>query len=145
MNRERSKPEIWSIDRLLKADLQIPSYQRPYKWTNKNITELLLDIQKSIEESRKYAGFKYRVGTVILYKNDDNKYEIVDGQQRVLSFLLLSPESKRKTYEKMISKGSLKLRRMSEIFDTDNCTSETWTQRKCQEHEQEMLKLLQNF
>lgn len=53
-----SKPHIWSIDKLLGKNLIIPDYQRPYKWTDKNITELILDTQKSIEESRKYANFK---------------------------------------------------------------------------------------
>ena len=68
----------------------IPSYQRPYKWTGKNITELILDIQKSIEDGKKYSNFKYRVGTVILYRESKAKpYEVVDGQQRLLSFLLL--------------------------------------------------------
>lgn len=84
-----SKPHIWSIDKLLGNNLIIPDYQRPYKWTGKNITELILDIQKSIEESQKYANFKYRIGTVILHINKNNEYEIVDGQQRILSFILL--------------------------------------------------------
>ena len=81
---------IWSVDDLLAQKIVIPSYQRPYKWTEKNITELIFDIQKSIEEARKYSNFKYRVGTVILYRASDTKpYEVVDGQQRLLSFLLL--------------------------------------------------------
>lgn len=84
-----SKPHIWSIDKLLGKNLIIPDYQRPYKWTDRNITELILDTQKSIEESRKYANFKYRIGTVILHRNEKKEYEIVDGQQRILSFLLL--------------------------------------------------------
>lgn len=85
----RSKPHIWSVDELLRKNLIIPDYQRPYKWTDKNVTELILDIQKSIEENRKYSNFKYRIGTVILHKNEKEEYEIVDGQQRILSFLLL--------------------------------------------------------
>lgn len=85
-----SKAEILSVEELLKLDLVIPSYQRPYKWTEKNIRELILDIQKGIEDAKKYPNFKYRVGTVILYQENDTKpYEIVDGQQRILSFLLL--------------------------------------------------------
>jgi len=82
------KPKVCSINKLLGMSLVIPDYQRPYKWTDKNITDLILDAQKSIEESRKYTNFKYRVGTIILHKNE-NDYEIVDGQQRILSFLLL--------------------------------------------------------
>ena len=90
LKKDRDKPEIWSVDKLLEQNLVIPSYQRPYKWGNKNIRELILDIQKSIEEARKYPNFKYRVGTVILYRASDTElYEVVDGQQRLLSFLLL--------------------------------------------------------
>ena len=90
LRKDRDKPEIWSVDHLLVQDIIIPSYQRPYKWENKNIRELILDIQKSIEEARKYPNFKYRVGTVILYRESGTEpYEVVDGQQRLLSFLLL--------------------------------------------------------
>jgi hypothetical protein len=85
-----SEAKILSVEELLKLDLVIPSYQRPYKWTEKNIRELILDIQKGIEDANKYPNFKYRVGTVILYQENDTKpYEVVDGQQRILSFLLL--------------------------------------------------------
>lgn len=88
-----SEARILSVEELLKLDLVIPSYQRPYKWTEKNIRELILDIQKGIEDANKYPNFKYRVGTVILYANTEEgkpTYDIVDGQQRILSFLLLS-------------------------------------------------------
>ena len=85
-----SEAKILSVEELLKLNLVIPSYQRPYKWTEKNIRELILDIQKGLEDANKYPNFKYRVGTVILYQENDTKpYEIVDGQQRILSFLLL--------------------------------------------------------
>ena len=85
-----SEARILSVEELLKLDLVIPSYQRPYKWTEKNIRELILDIQKGIEDAKQYPNFKYRVGTVILYQENDTKpYEIVEGQQRILSFLLL--------------------------------------------------------
>lgn len=85
-----SEAKILSVEELLKLDLVIPSYQRPYKWTEKNIRELILDIQKGIEDANKHPNFKYRVGTVILYRENDTKpYEIVDGQQRILSLLLL--------------------------------------------------------
>ena len=87
LNIEQKK--VKSLFQESKYNFLIPDYQRPYKWTDKNITELILDIQKSIEESRKYANFKYRIGTVILHINKNNEYEIVDGQQRILSFILL--------------------------------------------------------
>ena len=88
-----SEARILSVEELLGWELRIPPYQRPYKWTKKNITDLLLDIETSIREAKKYEDFKYRVGTVILHKKiEEGKptYDIVDGQQRILSFLLLS-------------------------------------------------------
>ena len=87
-----SKAEIRSVEELLGWELRIPPYQRPYKWTKRNITDLLLDIETSIREAKKYKDFKYRVGTVILHANTEEEkptYDIVDGQQRILSFLLL--------------------------------------------------------
>lgn len=90
MDSQKDKPDIWSVDDLLAQNIVIPSYQRPYKWGKKNIRELILDIQKSIEDARRHSNFKYRVGTVILYRESDTEpYEVVDGQQRLLSFLLL--------------------------------------------------------
>lgn len=68
--------------------LTIPDYQRPYKWTAKNANQLLDDI----EEAKNSNKEKYRVGTLILHhdKDDkDNKYNIVDGQQRTITFALL--------------------------------------------------------
>ena len=88
-----SEAKILSVEELLGWELRIPPYQRPYKWTKKNITDLLLDIETSIREAKKYKDFKYRVGTVILHANTEEgklTYDIVDGQQRILSFLLLS-------------------------------------------------------
>ena len=42
--------EIKSINELLNMNLDIPDYQRPYKWTIQNITDLLGDITNSIAD-----------------------------------------------------------------------------------------------
>ncbi len=84
-----------SVKELLSCNaLRIPEYQRPYKWTIKNVDELLRDIQIAIEDDKKYTNtnfqFKYRIGTIILHKNKDEKIlDIVDGQQRIITLLLL--------------------------------------------------------
>jgi hypothetical protein len=78
----------------LPLPLKIPSYQRPYKWTEKNISELFFDILKAKKENdkRKLDGKplreSYRIGTIILHEETD-KYNIVDGQQRIISLCLL--------------------------------------------------------
>lgn len=82
--------DIMSITELLKMDLDIPDYQRPYKWSIQNIEDLLSDISNAIIDSERYrAGFKYRIGTIIVHKNDSGIYDVVDGQQRIISLTLL--------------------------------------------------------
>ncbi|MCR5255514.1 MAG: DUF262 domain-containing protein [Acetatifactor sp.] len=57
-----------------------------YKWSIQNIEDLLSDITNAITDAERYRqGFKYRVGTIILHKNDDGVYDVVDGQQRIIS------------------------------------------------------------
>ena len=82
--------EIKSINELLKMNLDIPDYQRPYKWSIQNIEDLLNDITNAISDSERYrACFKYRIGTIITHKNESGRYDIVDGQQRIISLTLL--------------------------------------------------------
>lgn len=79
---------IWSVTKLLLSldQLIIPDYQRPYKWTEKNLNTLVNDIQEHKDKSA------YRLGTIVLHSNpnDQNKnIDIVDGQQRTLTLMLL--------------------------------------------------------
>jgi len=69
---------------IVDINLVIPNYQRPYKWRAKNVIQLLDDIQNAKNENKE----TYRVGTLILHK-DDKGYNIVDGQQRTITFSLL--------------------------------------------------------
>ena len=69
--------------------LVIPEYQRPYKWTARNAIQLLDDIIEAMNNNKEV----YRVGTLILHKEQNAKgqeiYNIVDGQQRTITFSLL--------------------------------------------------------
>lgn len=69
--------------------LTVPEYQRPYKWTARNAIQLLDDIIEAKNNNKEV----YRVGTLILHKDLDDKslerYNIVDGQQRTITFSLL--------------------------------------------------------
>ena len=78
------------FDLIASCNLAIPEYQRPYKWTKKNIKELLTDIGKAIEERQKYGEvYKYRIGTILIHNSMDGKLYIVDGQQRIISVALV--------------------------------------------------------
>lgn len=67
--------------------LSVPAYQRPYKWTARNAIQLLDDILEAKNRNKE----RYRVGTLILHKTigKEEVYNIVDGQQRTITFALL--------------------------------------------------------
>lgn len=82
--------EIKSINELLMMEIHIPDYQRPYKWSIQNIEDLLGDISTAINEAELYrTPFKYRIGTIILHENRHGIFDVVDGQQRIISLLLI--------------------------------------------------------
>ena len=56
-------------------------------------------------------------------------------------FSNMSPEAKKSTFKDMIKKGSLKLRKMSDLTDGTNA-SQQWKETICAEDEKEMLDLL---
>lgn len=72
-------------DLLSNSNLTIPDYQRPYKWTTKNVNQLIDDILFFNDRNA------YRLGSIIIH-NENGKIEdnIVDGQQRTITFLLLA-------------------------------------------------------
>ena len=66
-------------------NLAIPDYQRIYCWEERNVITLLDDILN-------YSHNKYHLGNIILHlhrKENANHYNIVDGQQRLVTLALL--------------------------------------------------------
>ena len=68
--------------------LSIPSYQRIYAWREEHVKTLLNDIANATVDN-------YFIGTVVLHEiRTDNKkhYDIVDGQQRLVTIALIQWE-----------------------------------------------------
>lgn len=66
----------------------IPDYQRPYKWNMEKCETLWNDIENFAQTDAK-NGADYFLGTIVSYVNEDKNQEIIDGQQRITSFMLL--------------------------------------------------------
>ncbi|GAA6777606.1 hypothetical protein BTM491_01020 [Helicobacter pylori] len=77
----------------LSAYYQIPTYQRPYQWTEENCEKLLDDLLSSYEC---YKESDYFCGSLVLIAIDKDPetnaetYDVVDGQQRLSTFILLA-------------------------------------------------------
>ncbi|WP_367706466.1 DUF262 domain-containing protein [Helicobacter pylori] len=81
------------LEDILKDKLyyQIPIYQRPYQWTEENCEKLLDDLFFNYEDDRESDYF---CGSLVLIAiSEDSKvktYDVVDGQQRLSTFILLA-------------------------------------------------------
>jgi hypothetical protein len=65
----------------------VPDYQREYVWTDKEVQQLLDDINEQIDAG---SVREYFVGTVLVSPTaEKNHYEVIDGQQRLTTFFLL--------------------------------------------------------
>lgn len=63
----------------------IPLYQRLYSWEKEQIIQLLKDLLISFQEDR---GKDYYLGTVVLSQAKDQRYDLIDGQQRLTTLWL---------------------------------------------------------
>lgn len=86
--------DILNLSDFYNLKLSIPNYQRPYKWHEKNIRTLFDDLDyfvagitdKNIDDDR----YNYRLGTIVLHHIlNSESMDIVDGQQRTLTFYLI--------------------------------------------------------
>ena len=60
----------------------VPSFQRPYRWTKKEVKQLFDDITQAF-----YSNEDYFVGNIVIARGYDDKArpQIIDGQQRILT------------------------------------------------------------
>ncbi|WP_187950866.1 DUF262 domain-containing protein [Helicobacter pylori] len=81
------------LEDILKDKLyyQIPIYQRPYQWTEENCEKLLDDLFFNYEDDRESDYFCGSLVLIAISKDSKVKtYDIVDGQQRLSTFILLA-------------------------------------------------------
>jgi len=77
-----------------KADFLIPDYQRPYAWGEKECQTLWDDIFSFAFPDNDCDKFdsendEYFLGPIVTFKNADGRQEIIDGQQRLTTLMLL--------------------------------------------------------
>ena len=71
------------LGKIFSNKLVIPDYQRNYCWEDKHINDLWNSL-KDIPQNE-----KYHLGSIILQKKENGEYDIIDGQQRLVTLTLL--------------------------------------------------------
>lgn len=65
--------------------LTIPSFQRAYTWQAENIEQLVNDLQDACTD----PDTPYFLGSLILVKDGPTQYQVIDGQQRLISLSII--------------------------------------------------------
>ena len=74
------------VDAFAECFYIIPDYQREYVWTDKEIHQLLDDINNNIND----PIMEYFIGTILVSPTEDKKhFEVIDGQQRLTTLFLI--------------------------------------------------------
>ncbi len=84
------------IRELLDKQFFIPSYQRGYRWTKQQVTDLLNDIWEFSQKDKKESEWYCLQPIVVLKK--EGKYNVLDGQQRLTTIFLILKYLGEKTF-----------------------------------------------
>ncbi len=68
---------------------RIAAYQRGYRWTHQQVTQLLDDMREFTRRENPQPEDFYCLQPLVLKPNVDSVYEVVDGQQRLTTLLLI--------------------------------------------------------
>lgn len=67
----------------------VPAYQRGYRWSVTQVTQLLDDVREFTKRENPQPKEFYCLQPLVLLKRADGAYEVVDGQQRLTTLLLI--------------------------------------------------------
>lgn len=73
----------------------VPEYQRPYSWERDECLTLWQNLYEfAFPDENDIRSFDadsetYFMGTILTFKNASKEYEVIDGQQRIVTFLLM--------------------------------------------------------
>ena len=120
--------KVLGLRDIIKERYRIPIYQRPYSWEEKNIKDFLasiFDAFKEVNEEKCKVNVKpVFFGTIQLDHNkDDNTLDIVDGQQRLTTFLLfldLLQRNEKHPKEYIDCSKVIKSEKLKEVLNDDN-------------------------
>ena len=98
---------LWGDD-MVARQFMIPSFQRGYRWTEKNVRQLIEDIYENVTEKIKNIPIgpiekkgdlkvlgptneteKYCIQPLVVTQGNDGRYCVIDGQQRLITCVII--------------------------------------------------------
>ena len=70
-----------------KINFNVPAYQRGYRWDKLNVTDLLDDLLEFMQDGS--SGKFYCLQPLVVKKIGENRYNVIDGQQRLTTIFII--------------------------------------------------------
>ena len=80
---------ITSIDKLMERTFFVPGYQRGYRWGRQEVEALLNDLWEFYLQTDGEKNVFYCLQPIVLYKDEQARENLLDGQQRLTTIYLL--------------------------------------------------------
>lgn len=80
---------ITSIDKLMGRTFFVPGYQRGYRWGRQEVEALLNDLWEFYLQTNGEKNVFYCLQPIVLYKDEQARENLLDGQQRLTTIYLL--------------------------------------------------------
>lgn len=80
---------ITSIDKLMGRTFFVPGYQRGYRWGRQEVEALLNDLWEFYLQTDGEKNVFYCLQPIVLYKDEQARENLLDGQQRLTTIYLL--------------------------------------------------------
>jgi uncharacterized protein with ParB-like and HNH nuclease domain len=80
---------IRNVQSLLNEHFYVPKYQRGYRWTKKQVEDLLNDIDRFTPSNDEGKNSWYCLQPLVVKKDSKGQWRLVDGQQRLTTIKLI--------------------------------------------------------
>ena len=88
-NLETFKPDSLNIRDIFcngNVAYKVPDYQRRYSWKKEQLDALWGDLYESYQNDHQACYF---LGSIVVVKNANNVFELIDGQQRLTTLMIM--------------------------------------------------------
>lgn len=137
--KQNKQAELISLENLSGKNFFVPSYQRGFRWTRLQVKKLILDLYDFVYKD----DFERYCLQPIVVRENNGKYELIDGQQRLTAWYLIGEAYKHyddKTKKKTFSDYTL------EYEEKSNFQKFIGYVRDCQEkNAKDYLDSLENY
>ncbi len=90
--------DLREINKLIKEKFYIPTYQRGYRWDTRQVTDLLEDVYEFMGKANIQNDEFYCLQPIVVTKRDDGRYDVIDGQQRLTTIMIIQKYLHKRTF-----------------------------------------------